>query len=300
MSANTSAAVPSTTLAQAPYTTGAVTARDGVTLGYRQLGTGPGVVLLHGAMESAGSHLQLAAALADAFTVYMPDRRGRGRSGPHGPDYTIAEEIADLEVLLAHTGVHNVFGVSSGGIICLQAALSLPTIHRVAVYEPAFFGDATNPRAFLARYDREVAQGKLAAALVTGMQGARMGPPIFNLMPRWLLERLTTMGMAAEEKKAARDDVTMRALAPTLHYDFQLVADMSGPLERYAAIRAAVLLLGGSASPAYLKSALEALQQVLPHAERVEFPGLNHGGSGNADRGGQPQVVAAALRRFFA
>lgn len=42
------------------YTTGYVTSKDGTTIGYRQLGQGPGVVLLHGAMESAQSHMQLA------------------------------------------------------------------------------------------------------------------------------------------------------------------------------------------------------------------------------------------------
>jgi hypothetical protein len=30
------------------YTTGSVTSKDGTTIGYRQLGTGPGIILLHG------------------------------------------------------------------------------------------------------------------------------------------------------------------------------------------------------------------------------------------------------------
>jgi len=37
-----------------------------------------GVVLLHGAALSAHNHMQLAEALAGAFTVYVPDRRGHG------------------------------------------------------------------------------------------------------------------------------------------------------------------------------------------------------------------------------
>ncbi|HLY30190.1 MAG TPA: alpha/beta hydrolase, partial [Ktedonobacterales bacterium] len=74
---STSTRQPQTTT-QETYTTGFVTSKDGVTIGYRQLGHGPGVVLLHGAMETAQSHMQLATAMADAFTVYLPDRRGRG------------------------------------------------------------------------------------------------------------------------------------------------------------------------------------------------------------------------------
>jgi pimeloyl-ACP methyl ester carboxylesterase len=286
-----------------PYPTGSVTSQDSTTIGYRQLGHGPGVVLLHGAMESAQSHMQLAEALADAFTVYLPDRRGRGRSGPYGQGYSIQKEVDDLDALLTKTGAHYVFGVSAGGLICLQAALTLPAIHNAALYEPALIVDGSITTAFLTRYDREMAEGKVAAALVTGMKGAQMGPPILNVMPHWLLESFTSKAMAQEDKTAQAGDVTMRQLAPTLHYDFQLVAAMAENAESFRAVRAEVLLLGGSKSPAYLKAALDALEKVLPHAQRIEFPGLDHGGSSdasNTNRGGKPELVAQALRRFFA
>lgn len=283
------------------YTTGSVTSNDGTTIGYRQLGHGPGVVLLHGAASSAHNHMQLAEMLADAFTVYVPDRRGRGLSGPYNADYSIRKDVEDLDALLSKTGAHDVFGVSSGGIICLQAALTLPAIHKAAIFEPPFFiDDSTTPAAVLRRFDEEMAQGKVAAAMITGMRGARMGPPIFNALPRWLLESLTDMAMKREDKKGAGGYVPMRALAPTLHYDFQLVVEMSGKLESFRAICAEVLLLGGSKSPAYLKVALDALEKVLPHAKRVEFPGLDHAASWNTDRGGKPERVAQELRLFFA
>jgi pimeloyl-ACP methyl ester carboxylesterase len=279
-------------------TTGSVTSKDGTTIGYRQLGHGPGVVLLHGAMSSAHNHIQLAEALADTFTVYVPDRRGL--SGPYSEDYSIQKDVEDMDALLTKTGAHNVFGLSSGAIILLQAALTLPTIHKAAIFEPPLFMNDSVPTAVLTRFDKEIAQDKVAAALITGMKGAQMGPPIFNVMPRWLLELLTSMLMASEDKKAKGDYVPMRALAPTLHYDFQLVVEMSGKLESFRAIRAGVLLLGGSKSPAFLKAALDTLEKVLPQAKRVELPGLNHAASWNTDRGGQPERVAQELRRFFA
>jgi hypothetical protein len=119
-------------------------------------------------------------------------------------------------------------------------------------------------------------------------------------MPAVLAERLTTMAMAQADKEAKGGYVPMRELAPTLHYDFQLVVEMSGKLERFRAIRAEMLLLGASKSPAYMKVALDALEQVLPHVKRVEFPGLDHAASWNTDIGGQPAPVAQELRRFFA
>lgn len=290
-------------IAQESYTTGSVTSRDGTTISYRQLGHGPGVVMLHGAMESAQSHMQLAAALADAFTVYLPNRRGHGMSGPYGAGYSIQKEVEDLDALLTATGSHYVFGVSAGGLICLQAALTLPAIHKVALYEPALIVNGSVSTAFLTRYDREIAQGKVAAALVTGMLGAKMGPPMLNVMPRWLLESFTSKAMAQEDKTAKAGDVTMRKLAPTLHYDFQIVTEMAETLERFRAVQTDVLLLGGTKSPKYLKVALDSLEKVLPHVQRIEFPGLDHGGSSdasNTNRGGKPELVAQALRPFFA
>src|SRR5438105_7268486 len=91
--------------------TGSVVSRDGTTIGYRELGRGPGLVVLHGAMESSQSHLQLAQALADGFTVYLPDRRGRGMSGPYGKGHAVKNDVEDMEALLTKTAAHYVFGV---------------------------------------------------------------------------------------------------------------------------------------------------------------------------------------------
>jgi pimeloyl-ACP methyl ester carboxylesterase len=287
------------------YNTGSITSKDRTAIGYYQLGHGPGLVILHGAAESAQSHTELAEALSEYFTVYLPDRRGRGLSGPYGKEYSIQDDIDDLDALLTITGVHYVFGVSSGAIICLQAALTLPDIHKVAVYEPPLFPNRSDPEAILTRFDREMAEGEIVSAMITAMKGSRMGPRIFNLMPRWLLEpiMIVTMKLARSgkrEQKKAMDDVTMEELFPTLHYDFQLVVDVAGKVENFKDVRVEVLLLGGSKSPAYLKAGLEALQKIVPRSTRVQFPGLGHGGSGNADLGGKPDLLANELRRFFA
>ena len=299
MNTKTSVNNQSTAPAREHSTTGSVTSQDGTAIGYRQYGHGPGVVLLHGTASSGYNHIQLAEALADAFTVVMPDRRTLGLSGPYSKDYSIQKEVEDVDALLTKTGAHNVFGVSSGGIICLQAALTLPALHKAAIFEPPLFINGA-PTAVLARFDQEMAEGKVAAALITAMKGAQMGPPIFNVIPHWLLELLVSMAMKSEDKKGSGGYVPMRALAPAMHYDFQLIVDMSDKLENFRTVRAEVLLLGGSKSPAYLKGALDTLEKVLPHVKRVEFPGLDHAASWNTDRGGQPGPVAQELRRFFA
>ncbi len=287
----------------ATYITKTLTSKDGTPITYRQLGKGSGVVLLHGAMESAGSHLGLARALADRFTVYLPERRGHSFGFPFEEDYGIEKEVEDLEVLLAETCSSYVFGVSAGGLIALQAALKPSVVRKAAVYEPALIVNHSISMSLMPRYDRELAEGNLAAALITGMKAARLGPPIFGLMPRRLLESFTAKALEHEGHSHSEEEMTLRKLAPTLHYDFKLVAEMAESVDRFRKLRPEVLLLGGSKSPSYLKAALDALERIIPQGKRIEFPGLDHSGSSDPSktnpRGGRPELVAEELRRFF-
>src|SRR5450631_2882100 len=88
--------VPSSSL----YTIDSVTSQDGTTIGYRQLGHGPGLLLVHGGMMTSQNFLKLATALSNEFTVYVYDRRGRGLSGSYGENYSMKKECEDLDALL--------------------------------------------------------------------------------------------------------------------------------------------------------------------------------------------------------
>jgi len=280
----------------APVTTHAVCSKDGTTIGYRQLGQGPGIVVLHGSMSSGYYHLELAEAMADAFTVYLPDRRGRGLSGAYRDDNDIQREVEDLETVLASTGAQNVFGVSVGADIALQAALTLPAISKLALYEPLLFQDAATASAVMARYDQQMAAGKITAALATAMKGAQMGSAAMNAMPRWLLAALTRP-MANWTPKG--DYIAFADLAPALHYEGHEIIGMSGSLEAMKDVHADVLLVGGSKSSALLKDAVTRVERAVPGARRIELPGLNHSAAWNRQVRGNPEPVARALRSFF-
>ena len=294
-----------TSITTAEMTTGSVVSKDGTRIGYLRVGRGPAVVLVHGSNESARSHTQLALALADAFTVYLPDRRGRGMSGPHRPNHSIRTEVEDLQAVLTESGAHKVFGVSVSGLIVLQAARTQPAIRKVAAYEPGLLMDrSTRYTGWVRRFDQEMAKGKVAAAVVTSVRGLDLAPPAFKRMPRPLAEALTNKVMDSEDKKATSDTVTMRQLAPTLRWEGLLLAEMAGTIGSFADVPAEVLLLGGDMKrPAFIKPAFDALARTLPHNRHVLFPGLDHGGSGDvgpANRGGKPEVVAPEIRSFFA
>jgi pimeloyl-ACP methyl ester carboxylesterase len=187
-------------------------------------------------MSTGKYHRQLAETLADAFTVYLPDRRGFGLSGPFSMDDGIQKDVEDLDALLTITGAHNLFGVSVGAIISLKAALTLTAIHKLAIYEPPLFTNSAAPVAMMRRFDREMAQGKVAAALTTTMKGAPLISEFFSAMPRWLIEFITHKLLSAEAKKG-QGDYSFADLAPTLHHDGRGISEMSGQQESLRAYR---------------------------------------------------------------
>jgi pimeloyl-ACP methyl ester carboxylesterase len=286
--------------AQSEPVLSSVTSRDGTTIGYRRFGSGPGLILLHGSMSSGAHHTELARLLSDAFTVFVPDRRGRGLSGPYGAGDELEQELKDVAAMLEATGATNLWGLSSGACVALHAARTMPAIARVGIFEPPLVPDRAAAAALLATFDDEMARGKVGEAMITAMRGAEMGPGWFRALPKALTARLAMMGMAQEAKKPAGPYPTMRELSSTLHAEFAIVTESSGRLDDYRSIRADVLLMGGSESPAFLKRALADLARVLPGAKRVELAGSDHAASWNSDVRGHPEPVARELRRFFA
>jgi pimeloyl-ACP methyl ester carboxylesterase len=279
------------------YTTSSVVSKDGASIGYRQMGTGPGVILLHGAMQTSQSFAKLAAALSDSFTVHVPDRRGRGLSGPFGDAYGIEREVEDLDALMKGTGARNVFGLSSGALIALQAALLLPSLHKIALYEPplAIEDAPSSPMAWTLRYERELARGDLAAAMVAAIKGTG-DRDLFSALPRFILVPLMRFAIQKSSKEANTERTSLEILIPTVHFDCRLAAEMAGTIEKFKAVHLEVLLMGGTRSIDYLAKALDALAAALPNVKRVTLSGLGHLA---ADDTGEPKRVANELRPFF-
>jgi len=260
---------------------------------HRTFGGGnPAVVLLHGGMQTSRNFAKLAVLLADRFTVHVPDRRGRGRGLVPGPDYGLATEVDDLRQLVEETGARNLFGLSSGAVIAIQAALEIPQIERLALYEPPLRFGEFDPVGWLPRYERELAAGRKAAAFATVLTGTG------DLrVPRAALLPLIKLGIRLDGRANRPPDyVPLGELIPTMRTDAVVVRQATGPLERFAAVRAETLLLGGDRSAAYLKTVLNGLEPVLPRARRVTLPGVGHLA---ADNTGKPRLVAAQLRGFF-
>ena len=287
------------------YTKSTVASKDGTIIGYRQMGTGPGLILMHGDIGASQHFMGLANELADVFTVYIPDRRGRGLSGSFSDNYGLQKEVEDMDALLKKTGAHFLFGASSGALIILQSSLTLKSIHKIALYEPLVYVNKYEMDKFNEinqRIDQEIAEGKLTSAMVTGLDIiTKVNPdekppsPIYYL-PRFIWRLIFRMILRSDTKYVKDDDVLLKDLLPTRQYDNLLVNETKGKLDNYKNVSARVLLIGGSKSSLFLKHSLNTLKDILPNVNRVELKDLDHDSPQNTR---DPEAIAQEIILFF-
>lgn len=273
--------------------TGIVRSTDGTTIGYREYGNGPGLILLHGGMKAAQHLSRLARALGEDFRVYVPDRRGRGMSGPYGGDFGVLREVEDLQALIAATDARFIFGHSTGALVTLRTALMTAAVHRIALYEPPLLINDSVPMSWVARFDREMAAGRHVAATITALKGVEVDPVLAHL-PRFVLTPVLSVGMRLERRRPG--EVAVADLVPTQHFDMQIVQEW--PTRRPSTRGCPRASCSSVARRVRHISAPRStsLPRSCPECRRVTLQGCTHEGPEND---GYPVVVARALREFF-
>ena len=260
-----------------------VQSKDGTKIAFDQSGEGAPIILVGGALQYRAIDprtAQLAALLAENFTVFHYDRRGRGDSGDTLP-YAVEREIEDLEALIETAGGSaGVFGMSSGAVLALRAAVNLK-ITRLALYEPPFIVDASRPPLpddYLAKLNKLLLANQRGDAVALFMSAAVGVPPEY-IAP-----------MRNEDFWS-----TFEAVAHTLAYDGAVMADtMSGspqPLQQWASVTVPTLVIDGGESPAHQHVATQVLTATLPDARQRTLEGQAHDVS--------PEALAPVLREFF-
>ncbi|MCW3083481.1 MAG: alpha/beta hydrolase [Bacteroidetes bacterium] len=272
-----------------------IEAIDGTKIGYREIGSGPGVILVHGGLQSSLNFTMLAKLLSVDFTVYIPDRRGRGLSGPYNPNDTILTEARDMLALARHTNTEYIFGLSSGAILTLQAAVLEPVFKKIALYEPPIPLNEHPFKKMGIDYEAAMSKGNFGKAFITIVKGTG-DTSFFGMLPGFITVPLVNMLMKAQLKNPKEDELPLQELVSTFHYDRMIVKDSLPLLEKAKNISAEVLLLGGAKSQAYFIPVLEQLQRKIPNARRMAFEKLGHLG---ADNSGTPEKVANELQKFF-
>lgn len=163
-----------------------VISKDGTTVSFLSMGKGPGVIVLPGVLSMASDYAAFASALADNFSVYTLERRGRGRSGPQGEGYGIQKEIDDVLAVQQDTGANFLVGHSYGGLIALEVAQNNNTFTKLALYEPGVSIDGSMPVYWMPGYEKKLAENRNLDALVEFTLAD--APARLAKLPAWLMK----------------------------------------------------------------------------------------------------------------
>jgi pimeloyl-ACP methyl ester carboxylesterase len=120
----------------------------GTRIAFERSGDGPPLILVEAALHyrDFSSFGGLAPLLAEEFTVYAYDRRGRGESTDTTP-YAPEREVEDLAALIDEAGGSaHLYGYSSGPLFAMHAAAHGLSIGRLALLEPPLQDDGSEPR----------------------------------------------------------------------------------------------------------------------------------------------------------
>ncbi len=247
-----------------------ISSADGTTIAFDRTGTGPAVIVVVGAFCDRQSKKKLSAALADRFTVFEYDRRGRGDSGPLIDD-SVEREIEDFAALVTKTGdTPFVFGDSSGGAIAIDAAAAGVDVRKVAVYEVPFTDGPT--LAFADGLAKLVSSGDLGEAVAQFLK--LMGTPVDIV----------------DSMKRGPYWSQMEAFAATLPVDVRLCNDGRVPEERLAKVTVPLMAMAGSVGPWAVEVA-NALAVAAPQGEVRVLEGYGHDVP--------EQVLVPVLESFF-
>jgi len=256
-----------------------VLSKDGTPIAFERTGKGPALIVIDGALCSRafGPTAKLAPLLADHYTVYRYDRRGRGESGDTAP-YASAREVEDVAALMDHAGGSaSLLGLSSGGALALECAVARLGVQKVIAYEPPYVDDDGTRGG--ARHEMELRRlvdaGQRGDA-VTYFMRDMVGAPAFmtvvmKLMP-WIWSKL-------------------RAVAHTLPYDAAVMTAFRVPRMRFGSIARPVLVLNGTKTDPRLKAAARVIADIVPGAQHRELAGQTHNVS--------PAALAPAVREFL-
>jgi pimeloyl-ACP methyl ester carboxylesterase len=256
-----------------------VTSRNGTTIALDRSGEGPAVILVGGAFQHRAfdpRSAELAALLAEHFTVFNYDRRGRGDSGDTAP-YAVERELEDLEALIEEAGRSAfLYGSSSGGNLALTAALRGLPVGKLALWEPNFLVDDSRPPLpddYVAELEARVAAGRRGDAVEYSLT--------------------TAVGLPAEFVAPMREAPMwpgMEEVAHTLAYDGRIVDGFRLRTDELGSVSAPALVMAGGQAP-WMRSGAEALARALPNGTFRLLDGQGHDVA--------PDVIGPVLIEFL-
>jgi pimeloyl-ACP methyl ester carboxylesterase len=246
--------------------TARATSADGTQIAYWSSGSGPPLVVVHGAIADHTRWRPILPFLEPHSTVHAMDRRGRGGSGDH-LDYALAREFEDVAAVvdsIAETtgSAVDVYGHSYGGLCAFGAATLTTNIRRLVLYEG---WPAVDPARYALARDVEE---RLEALLAEGNPEAVVETTLRDIVHAPEHEITALRGQPSWPARVAA--------AHTVTRELRAMADASLDPEQAATITAPTLLLSGSESSDLSTADIAAMAGALPDARVEVIEGQHH------------------------
>ena len=253
-----------------------ITSRDGTTIAYERTGSGPPLILVHGAGGFHGRWAAVLPALSAEFTVCAIDRRGRGASGD-SDRYEIEREYEDVASIVESIGEPvNLFGHSFGAICALEATLLTDRVETLILYEPPI----TAPSA-----PAEISS-RLEAMLEAGDRE--------GVLEVFLAEIARIPEAEIRQMKESPAWPARVAAAHTMLREGEAVSEYRFDAGRFAGMKVPTLLMVGGDSPALYRESVQMIDEALPESRITRLPGQQHVAMDTA-----PDLFARELLAFL-
>lgn len=234
-------------------------AGDGATLRYRDQGSGPAVLLVHGWTLNLEMWEPQVASLGDGFRTITVDRRGFGLSSGQP---SIDRDGEDLQALCRHLALNRValVGMSQGARAALRFALAAPhCVFCLMLDGPpdlssADAADSAGREQYRALVRTEGIAAFRRAWINHPLVRLRTQDPAAHQALRAMIEQYPGRDLAAAAVDTTRDPLPLQL----------------------ASVQIPTLVMTGEYDVAERIEAADALARLLPHAERATVPDAGH------------------------
>ena len=258
-----------------------VTSFDGTVIDCAIAGSGPPLLIIPGTGDDQRRFNRINGPLAEHFTVYVMDRRGRGVSGD-ADDYSVDHEVRDILAVLNQLGepVH-LLAHSYGARLALEAALVARNIAKLLLYEPPIPG-----------IYEDVRRPVVEAIAKLGEAGDREG-----IVETYLRDFFgTSETVIKNQKSKAEAWAKWMQMAHTIPRELVHLRRCPFEAEKFSNFDIPTRILIGGASRPELHAASNAVRDAISHADIVELPEQGHIGMTTAPK----MFVDAALEFYLA
>lgn len=236
-----------------------------VQLFYREAGSGPPILLIHGTGGDADSWFDSFHRLAKSHRVIAYDRRRyTGSSGPTPTSDYFHAHAEDAAALMGHLKVAKatVVGWSAGGLVAIDLALHHPElVAALVLMEPPF------------QIQQHVTPSMGASfAKIALLKATRAPNCAAEAFYRFATKRRDEVDTLDQLPAATRMAMLKNSAASLVELDHQ----EQYTAEQVGTIKIPVLLITGAASRKEFLVVMDKLKRLLPHATTLEIPNAGH------------------------